>query len=115
MHDAGFIRAELIKSTTSDRVVQVWPFELTWEGHEFLDTVRDEEVWSTILDVLAQKGGSLAFAAIQRIAAQLAANQFLVLSSATRKVRNAPSTPHISKIPGLSSEGGYCASAARSM
>jgi len=75
MHDASFIRAELIKSTTSDRVVQVWPFELTWQGHEFLDTVRDEEVWRKILDVVAQKGGSMAFAVIQKIAAQLATGQ----------------------------------------
>lgn len=45
IYQAGFINGEPIKSTTSDRVISVLPFDLTWQGHEFLDTVRDPEIW----------------------------------------------------------------------
>lgn len=77
MYDGGFLRAEVIKSSISDRIIEVQPFELTWKGHEFLDTVRDDAVWSKIRGVIAEKGGSLAFAVIQRLAAQLATTQLL--------------------------------------
>ncbi len=38
LYDAGFLRCEPVTSSTSTRVIEVWPFELTWAGHEFLDT-----------------------------------------------------------------------------
>lgn len=40
LHDAGLIRAdELVPG-------QWWPERLTWAGHEFLDTARDETLWN---------------------------------------------------------------------
>lgn len=46
MFEAGFISGEAIRSnTTPERIVQVIPFDLTWKGHEFLDAVRDPEIW----------------------------------------------------------------------
>lgn len=45
IYQAGLINGEPIKSTTSDRIISVLPFDLTWQGHEFLDAVRDPEIW----------------------------------------------------------------------
>ena len=45
LYQAGFLNGEPIKSSTSDRLIKVLPFDLTWQGHEFLETVRDPEIW----------------------------------------------------------------------
>src|SRR5713101_3265970 len=36
LYQAGFLNCEPVKSSTGARVIYVLPFELTWEGHEFL-------------------------------------------------------------------------------
>ena len=72
MHEAGLVRCEPIKSKTSDRVLYVIPFDLTWDGHEFLDKVRNESVWRKIRDVITSKGGSLAFSVVNQVATRFA-------------------------------------------
>ncbi|WP_447962992.1 DUF2513 domain-containing protein [Nitrospira sp. Ecomares 2.1] len=44
LHDAALLRFEPVTSNTSDRVIYVLPFDLTWEGHEFLAKVKNEGV-----------------------------------------------------------------------
>ena len=61
LHDTGLLRCEPVRSSTSERVIYVLPFDLTWEGHEFLAKVRNEGVWKKIRSAVASKGGSLAF------------------------------------------------------
>lgn len=72
LHDAGFLRCEPVKSSTSDRVIYVIPFELTWEGHEFLAKVKSDNVWRQVRDVIESKGGTLAFSVINTLATKLA-------------------------------------------
>ena len=72
LYDAGLLRCEPVRSSTSDRVIYVIPFELTWDGHEFLDKVRNETVWSRIRDIIASKGGSVAFSVINQLATRFA-------------------------------------------
>ncbi len=74
LHDAGFLRCEPIKSSTSDRVIRVLPFELTWEGHEFLDKVRSEGTWSKIKAYSKDKGLALSFAIVSELAKRLTIN-----------------------------------------
>jgi len=47
MWQANFLTCELIKSSTSDRVINALPFELTWDGHEFLRLSR-EKAWEAV-------------------------------------------------------------------
>lgn len=68
LHDADLVRCEPVKSTTSDRTIYVLPFELTWEGHEFLGKIRDEKVWKKIKSVTAEKGSALVFSVINQLA-----------------------------------------------
>lgn len=59
LNDAGFLRCEPITSGTSARVVRVLPFELTWDGHEFLDKVRADTTWNKIKSSSREKGVAL--------------------------------------------------------
>jgi len=72
LHEAGLLRCEPVRSSTSDRVIYVIPFDLTWDGHEFLDKVRNESVWRRIRKVITSKGGSLAFSVVNQLATRFA-------------------------------------------
>lgn len=72
MFDAGFLRCESIRSSTSDRVIDVIPFDLTWDGHEFLAKVRSEAAWIKVKATVAERGASMAFAVVNEIATALA-------------------------------------------
>ena len=56
LHDAGYLRCEPVKSSTSDRTIYVLPFELTWAGHEFLEKVRDQHVWDEVIRDIKSRG-----------------------------------------------------------
>jgi len=58
LYQAGFINGEPIKSSTSDRLIRIIPFDLTWQGHEFLETVRDPEIWRKAKAGAASAGGA---------------------------------------------------------
>lgn len=68
MYQAGFLIGEYVKSESSERIITVLPFGLSWDGHEFLDKVRDDGTWQKVKTFASAKGGSLAFAAINQIA-----------------------------------------------
>lgn len=61
----------------SDYVAQyadnsLWRFgigSLTWEGHDFLDKIRDNSQWKKVKDVIAQKGLPLVIETIKTISA----------------------------------------------
>jgi len=72
LYQAGFLNCEPVKSTTSDRVIYVLPFDLTWDGHEFLAKIKNDGVWHKIQAALGSKGGTLAFAVINQLAKKFA-------------------------------------------
>lgn len=58
MYEAGLISGEVLRSTsTADRIIQVWPFDLSWAGHEFADSVRDPEIWAKTKAGVQEAGG----------------------------------------------------------
>ena len=38
---------------------------MTWEGHEFLDSIRDKEHWTKVKTMLKEKGVDMSFEAIK--------------------------------------------------
>jgi len=72
LYDAGFLRCEPERSTTSDRVIQVLPFDLTWEGHEFINKIKNEKIWNKVKDAIVQKGLSLSLSLIHQLATKYA-------------------------------------------
>lgn len=72
MYEAGLISAEPVKSSTSDRVIFVYPSCLTWHGHELLDTIRDESIFNATLERLRAIGGKAAINVLTSVATRLA-------------------------------------------
>ena len=68
LYDAGFLRCEPITSSTSDRVIRVLGFELTWDGHEFLEKIRTDTMWKKINDYAFDKGIPLSFSVVSGVA-----------------------------------------------
>ena len=56
LYDAGYLRCEPVTSSTSDRVIYVLPFELTWKGHEFLAKAQNEYVWDEVMQDIRNRG-----------------------------------------------------------
>ncbi len=51
LEDAGFITPTIIRITRGGTMLgeqseRKGPYRLTWQGHEFIDTIRDPELWS---------------------------------------------------------------------
>lgn len=52
----------------------LWCFgigSLTWEGHDFLDKIRDNSQWKKVKDVIAQKGLPFVIETIKTISAAI--------------------------------------------
>ena len=66
LEDAGFIEVEARMGGGS-----IWVKDLTWKGHEYLDTVRDNEVWMQT-KAMVKKAGTGAIEFIWGIAKEVA-------------------------------------------
>lgn len=71
MYQAGLLDAEA-ETTQTGRAIKVHPLGLTWEGHEFLDKIRNETAWQKVKIMALQKGGSLSYAVISEVLKRLA-------------------------------------------
>ena len=57
MAQAGYIDYEAFGSISNpNRLIEVVPGSLTWEGHELLETMRDAEIWQRTKGGAAQIG-----------------------------------------------------------
>ncbi|MBX8528565.1 DUF2513 domain-containing protein [Pseudomonas cichorii] len=70
LDQAGLVRATCFNSLNSPR--QCKAFEMTWEGHEFLDQIRSKTLWSKTMNVIQVKGLDLSFSTIKAAAAAIA-------------------------------------------
>lgn len=75
MYDAELLRCEPVTSSTSKRVIYVLPFELTWKGHDFLDSVRNDTIWKKVKNTLQDKGLGMAFSVVQGLAEKFIQSQ----------------------------------------
>lgn len=54
LHEAGLIIAEDVSSFGD----LYWiPQRLTWQGHEFLEASRNDDMWNKTKDIMAKSGG----------------------------------------------------------
>lgn len=62
MDEAGLLRCERsVSSSTPSRIIKVYPFSLTWSGHEFLSSAKNEGLWSKAKSLSLDKAGILSF------------------------------------------------------
>lgn len=72
LNEAGLIEAKILKSSSGDgAIAMALARRLTWQGHEFLDKIRDPSMWGKIKDKVKEKGLDLTFDAIKAAAGAL--------------------------------------------
>jgi len=71
------------------------PLSITWQGHDFLDTVRNDRVWRKLKTELKDRSLTLPFSLLQALALKIAAfarrPPVTYFVRFTRNGRNAPS------------------------
>ena len=67
LQDAGLLLAE--EPVDGSLLI---PQKLTWQGHEFLDAARNQNVWEKVKGVAREQGGSLPFDILKALAIQFA-------------------------------------------
>ncbi len=70
LHDAGLISD--YKAQYADN--ELWSFgvgSLTWEGHEFLEKIRDDSIWSETKQVMNDRGIPFVLDAVKQIASSI--------------------------------------------
>jgi hypothetical protein len=75
LNDAGLLRCEEVISSTSNRVIKVIPFELTWDGHEFLNKIKSDSTWEKVKQYSKDKGVVLTFSVVSAITRQWISDQ----------------------------------------
>ena len=68
--------AEYINANISDYIggsCDIYIYSLTWNGHKFLDNIRDDGVWKTTKGIVS-KFSSVSLGIIENVAAQVITN-----------------------------------------
>lgn len=68
LKNAGLIDAHDISSIEEENFAAV---SLTWQGHEFLDKIRNEGVWNKVKATVQSKSLDLSFDVIKTVAASI--------------------------------------------
>jgi hypothetical protein len=68
--DAGLVRGKISRSQGSRGDV-IGISTLTWEGHEWIDLVRDPRVWDEAKSTLQENGGALSFELTKAVATRI--------------------------------------------
>ena len=66
LKEAGFLDATILHG--GGRTLGARVNRLTWEGHDFLDTVRDDTTWSQTKTRIAQSVGSASLEVVKAVA-----------------------------------------------
>lgn len=72
MDEANLLRCEREITESSKRVIKVYQFSLTWEGHEFLEATRNISIWNRAKSICLDKSGSLSFEVLKALLVNLA-------------------------------------------
>ncbi len=64
LRDAGFVKSA---STNTISIPLIIAPELTWQGHELLDTIRSKTVWAKVKTMAKDKGLELTFDAVKAL------------------------------------------------
>ncbi|MFU2029133.1 MULTISPECIES: DUF2513 domain-containing protein [Bacillus] len=74
LEQAGFTENKIQYASNSP----LWIYSsLTWDGHEFLDAIRNDTVWNKVKKTVAEKGGSIPFEVMKALAIKTETAVFL--------------------------------------
>jgi hypothetical protein len=74
LHEAGLLQA---MDASTMHGLDWMPKCLTWEGHEFLDAVRNDTVWNKVKTTVVEKGGGFTLEVLKQLAVQYLKNLML--------------------------------------
>lgn len=72
LYDAGLID-DYSSKNADNHIYRFGVGSLTWEGHEFLDKVREESIWTEVKENIKNKGLPLVIDVVKEVAAQVIA------------------------------------------
>ncbi len=72
LHDAGLI-SNYKGYFASNRLYDFAVGSLTWDGHEFLDKIRQDTIWNKTKDVITQKGLPMVLDVVKEISQSIVA------------------------------------------
>jgi hypothetical protein len=75
--DQGGLLHVLDSATFGDASPRAIAAYITWKGYEFVDTVRNETVWTKVKGIVQQKGGSISFEILKELAIQTSKSYLL--------------------------------------
>lgn len=58
------------EATSTGRIIRVLAFNPSWQGYEFLDSVRDDGVWAKVKAQASDKGTALPFDVLKALAVE---------------------------------------------
>lgn len=70
--EAGLVNGQMVK-TMGPEVKDFFGQRLTWEGHEFLDSIRSDTVWAKTKKLFTEQGVSMTFELVKSVAKDAAA------------------------------------------
>lgn len=73
LHDAGLI-SNYKGYFASNRLYDFAVGSLTWDGHEFLDKIRQDTIWNKTKDVITQKGLPMVLDVVKDISQSIVAS-----------------------------------------
>jgi hypothetical protein len=81
LEQRGLLDANITYAGSGEkRIYAVYVKNLTWEGHQFLENARNNEVWSRTKSLVEEKGGSVSFEIFKSLLTQVTMNFFGVQS-----------------------------------
>ena len=70
LYDGGYI-SEYNAQFADDELYFFGVGSLTWEGHEFLDSIRDDKIWSNVKSTITKKGLPMVIDVVKDVAAAI--------------------------------------------
>ena len=70
--ESGLVKGDMYR-TMGPEVKDFYGERLTWEGHEFLDSIRSDTVWTKTKKMFAEEGVSMTFELVKSVAKDVAA------------------------------------------
>ena len=68
LYEEGYIKDYYgITCDNFDGVLKFWVQDLTWEGHELLEAIRQDAIWNRTKQTIREKGLSMAIGTIKTI------------------------------------------------
>lgn len=78
--DAGLVKGKIIPKSLPGDGFTVKVNALSWSGHEFLETIRNDTVWSKTKSKIKQTSGAMSIEMIKSVATRFVSNRVTAAS-----------------------------------